>query len=264
MRLRQGPTSRSARPCFMFLWVFFFFSPVQASAGARVGPAAVAAFPSGRSRCSHRCPLEKDARSQPGAGGVFQPLCLRPGRGHPTPTSRGCVGLLRGTGWGSAELRRPVPPWPHSFLWGWVLGCSEGKTPWAAGEGGGRSGGKYLPTGCFASPYRAMGWGWGYCPSCRLTQAPADEGEGWRVAFFPTIRPIPLERNPDQTRQVNCQTSARHRINGNDFTASLGIMAQHPRAGLNPTLLCRDRVFNPMDISLGGGVRLLWICRPPG
>lgn len=39
-----------------------------------------------------------------------------------------------------------------------------------------------------------------------------------------------LERKPDQTRPVNCQTSAGHRINGNDFTASLGIMAQHPRA----------------------------------
>lgn len=40
--------------------------------------------------------------------------------------------------------------------------------------------------------------------------------------FFPTVRPVPLERNLDQTRQVNHQPSARHSINGNDFIAFLG------------------------------------------
>lgn len=49
------------------------------------------------------------------------------------------------------------------------------------------------------------------------------------MAFSPTVRPVPLERNPDQTRQVNRQLSARHRINRNDFTASLGIKPQHSK-----------------------------------
>lgn len=50
------------------------------------------------------------------------------------------------------------------------------------------------------------------------------------MVFFPTVRPVPLERNPDQTRQVNRQPSARRSINGNDFIASLGIVSQPPGA----------------------------------
>ena len=49
------------------------------------------------------------------------------------------------------------------------------------------------------------------------------------MVFSPTVRPVPLERNPDQTRQVNRQLSARHQINRNDFTASLGIKPQHSK-----------------------------------
>lgn len=51
------------------------------------------------------------------------------------------------------------------------------------------------------------------------------------MVFLPTIRPLLLELNPDQTRQVNRQPSARHWILGNDFIASLGIMSQPPGAG---------------------------------
>lgn len=51
------------------------------------------------------------------------------------------------------------------------------------------------------------------------------------MAFFPTIRLVPLERNPDQTRQVNRQPSARHSINSNDFIVSLGVVPQPPETG---------------------------------
>lgn len=70
--------------------------------------------------------------------------------------------------------------------------------------------------------------------NCHLHHSPRHlllvGGEGGEVAFS-TVRPVPLERNPDQTRQVNRQLSARHRINRNDFTASLGIKPQPPRTG---------------------------------
>lgn len=56
------------------------------------------------------------------------------------------------------------------------------------------------------------------------------------AAFFPAVGRVPLERNPDQTRQVNRQPSARRWIHSNDFMASLGITPQPPRAGSHAPL----------------------------
>lgn len=62
---------------------------------------------------------------------------------------------------------------------------------------------------------------------------------GWR-SFPPSGPFVPLERNRDQTRQVNCQPSARYRINGNDFITS----SPNPQGlGLNPTLRWRVRLW---------------------
>lgn len=77
------------------------------------------------------------------------------------------------------------------------------------------------------------------------------------MAFFPTVRPVLLERNPDQTRQVNRQPSARRSINGNDFIASLGVGPQPPEAGSQSHSTREGRGLQAYGhTSYGGGVAM--------
>lgn len=122
------------------------------------------------------------------------------------------------------------------------FGAQLGENPFAVGEVGGGKEGTCLPTGCFASLYRGMRWEWRTVPLAHSPGHLQTRGRGGGVAFFPTVRPLRSIRaqcNRDQTRQVNCQPSARHRINGNDFITS-GPNPQGP--GLNPILRWRVRL----------------------
>ena len=84
----------------------------------------------------------------------------------------------------------------------------------------------------FCKPLKGRAGSGGDLPLWHTHQSTCRRGGGATgVAFFPTVRPVPLERNPDQTRQVNRQPSARRSINGNDFIASLGVGPQPPGAG---------------------------------
>lgn len=82
----------------------------------------------------------------------------------------------------------------------------------------------------FCKPLKGRGVGVGNChPAHSPRHLLMVGGEGGWGGVLSHRQAVPLERNPDQTRQVNRQLSARHRINRNDFTASLDIKPQHSK-----------------------------------
>lgn len=109
------------------------------------------------------------------------------GRGHPTPTPRVCAGLSGPLGGNRPSCRaqplRRAGARRLSSVWDGT-GAQLGKNPSAAGGGGWR-GGDMPSYRLFCKPLKGPGVGVGNCPSCTLTQAPADEGEGslgWRLS----------------------------------------------------------------------------------
>ena len=94
----------------------------------------------------------------------------------------------------------------------------------------------------FCKPLKGGGVGVGNCPSAHSPRhLVMGVGRGAGVAFSPTVRQVPLERNPDQTRQVNRQLSARHRINRHDFIVSLGIKPQPSKGWVSVPLYSGGR-----------------------
>lgn len=143
-------------------------------------PAAVAAFPPGQTPPQPPMSLFKGSPRQ-AAAVLYSRSTRGAGRGHPTPTPRVCAGLS-GALCGNRPSCRAQPlrragARGLSSVWD-GSGAQLGKNPSAAG-GGGRRGGDVPSYRLFCKPLKGHGVGVGNCPSCTLTQAPADEGEGW-------------------------------------------------------------------------------------